>query len=371
MKVRNRIPRLLAAILIAAGLFTLQGHRANADDLATIKQRGTLIVGVKADYPPFGFRSPTGEIVGIEPDLAAAVAKSLGVQLNLVPVTASNRIQFLQQGKIDLVIATMNGTLARRWAVDTVKPSYYAAGFNVMVPKSMILKSWAELKDKPVCGIKDAYYNYEAAMNFKLKVTTFASPAEALTALQQGNCVGLLFDDTWIEGELQQSDANTYDMPLEFKGGTALGSRRAKGSAGMGCVPVRHGQAVVEGRHHPGPRDQVSYQAFEVCRGCAPEGVRIAQQLDADAAVPKLCAVAMQRLAAAAHSGVALPRNMPRPSGDRRRRQSYLRHGAARSVHRPCRTAARAPLIQVNGKRHPPAYRSINTPPSPSGATHQ
>ena len=203
MRVRNQFPRLLAGVLLAAVLFALEGLRANADDLATIKQRGTLIVGVKADYPPFGFRSPSGEIVGIEPALAADVAKSLGVKLELVPVVASNRIEFLQQGKIDLIIATMNGTMMRRSAVDIVKPSYYAAGYNIMVPKSMNVTSWAELKGKPVCGIEGAYYNYEAAMNFELQVTAFAGSAEALTALKQGRCVGMLYDDTAIEGVMQ------------------------------------------------------------------------------------------------------------------------------------------------------------------------
>ena len=173
MSVRNHSLRLLAGTLLAMGLFALGTQRAKADDLATIRQRGTLIVGVKADYPPFGFRSSTGEIEGIEPALAADVAKSLGVKLQLVPVATSNRVQLLQQGKIDLIIATMNDTKDRRWAVDIVKPDYYAAGYNVMVPKSMNLKSWAELKGKTVCGIEGAYFNYEAKMNFELHVVPF------------------------------------------------------------------------------------------------------------------------------------------------------------------------------------------------------
>jgi polar amino acid transport system substrate-binding protein len=215
MRVRNHSPRPLAAILLTAGLFVFDGQRANADDLITIKQRGTLIVGVKSDYPPFGFRSPSGEIVGIEPALAADVAKSLGVKLELVPVDASNRIDFLQQSKIDLIIATMNGTMGRRQAVDIVKPYYYAAGYNVMVPKSMSLKSWAELKGKPMCGIQGAYYNHEAAMNFRLQVVAFAGSAEALTALTQGRCVGLLYDDTSIEGDMLEPEWSNYEMPLE------------------------------------------------------------------------------------------------------------------------------------------------------------
>jgi polar amino acid transport system substrate-binding protein len=214
MSVRN-FPRLLAGMLLAAGWFALGGQRANADDLATIRQRGTLIVGVKADYPPFGYRSPSGEIVGIEPALAADVANSLGVKLELVPVSAANRMEFLQQGKIDLIIATMNGTLERRQEVDIVKPNYYAAGYNIMVPKSMHLTSWVELKGKPVCGIKGAYYNYEATMNFELQVIAFPGPKEALIALKQGRCVGLLFDDTAIEGDLLEPEWSDYDMPLE------------------------------------------------------------------------------------------------------------------------------------------------------------
>jgi polar amino acid transport system substrate-binding protein len=215
MKVGHHFPRLLAGILLAASLFALEGQRANADDLAKIKQRGTLIVGVKADYPPFGFRSSSGEIVGIEPALAADVAKSLGVKLELVPVVASNRLELLQQGKVDLVIATVNSTMGRRMAVDIVTPYYYAAGYNIMVPKSMNLKSLAELKGKPVCGIQGAYYNNEAATNFNLQVVAFASFSKAMTALKQGKCVGLLFDDTAIEGALLNSEWSDYDMPLE------------------------------------------------------------------------------------------------------------------------------------------------------------
>lgn len=215
MSVRHQNPRLLGVGLLAAGLFALGGQKARADDLATIKQRGTLIVGVKADYPPFGFRASSGGIIGIEADLAADVAKHLGVKLELVAVTASDRIALLEQGKVDVIIATLNDTKSRESVVDMVKPYYYASGYNIMVPKAMNLKSWTELKGKSVCGIKDAYYNYEATMNFKLQVMTFPGPAEALAALQQGHCAGFLFDDASIEGDLLEPKWSDYAMPLE------------------------------------------------------------------------------------------------------------------------------------------------------------
>jgi polar amino acid transport system substrate-binding protein len=231
MRVRNPYLRLLAGIVFATGWFAVGGQRANADDLATIRQRGTLVVGVKVDYPPFGFRSPSGEIEGIEPSLAADVARSLGVKLELVPVVASNRVKILQQGKIDLIIATMNGTMLRRAEVDIVRPHYYAAGYDVMVPKSMNLKSWAELKGKRVCGIEGAYYNYAATMNFELQVTAFTETADALTALRQGRCVGLLYDDTWIEGELLNPEWSGYDMPLASQEVQPWGLAVRKGQA--------------------------------------------------------------------------------------------------------------------------------------------
>jgi polar amino acid transport system substrate-binding protein len=215
MSIRSQNPRLLAVALLAATLFALGGQKATADDLATIKQRGTLIVGVKEDYPPFGSRSGSGNITGIEPDLAADVAKHLDVKLELVPVTVATRIELLEQGKVDLIIATMNDTRSRQSVVDMVKPYYYAAGYNVMVPKSMKLKSWAELQGKPACAIKGAYYNYEATMNFKIQIADFASPAEALAALRQGQCAGLLYDDAWIEGNLLKPEWSDYEMPLE------------------------------------------------------------------------------------------------------------------------------------------------------------
>ena len=108
---------------------------AAAQTLEKIKQRGVLVVGSKADYKPFGFRDPSGAIVGFEPDIAKLVADKLGVKLEIEPVVSSNRMQFLQQGKIDLMIATMNDKPDRRQVVGIIEPLYYASGVNVLANK--------------------------------------------------------------------------------------------------------------------------------------------------------------------------------------------------------------------------------------------
>src|SRR3954451_16981615 len=113
--------------VLALALVAVAVVPAAAQTLDKIKQRGVVVVGSKADYKPFGFRDPSGQIVGFEPDMAADVAKKLGVKLELEPVVSSNRMQFLQQGKIDLMIATMNDKPDRRQLVGIVDPLYYAS----------------------------------------------------------------------------------------------------------------------------------------------------------------------------------------------------------------------------------------------------
>ena len=80
---------------------------AQVDTIASIKQKGKIVVGVKADYKPFGYTDPSGKIVGLEIDLANDIAKRLGVAIELVPVVAANRMEFVKQGRTDMMIATM------------------------------------------------------------------------------------------------------------------------------------------------------------------------------------------------------------------------------------------------------------------------
>jgi polar amino acid transport system substrate-binding protein len=188
---------------------------ARAEALSDIKKRGTLIVGTKADYKPYGFRDPSGNIVGLEPDLAADVAKRLGVKLELVPVVASNRMQFLDQGKIDLMIATMTDTPERRKVVEIPDPDYYASGTNLLAPKSAHLTDWDQLKGKPVCLIQGAFYNKELQEKYGVEPVAFKGTIEAYAALKAGNCVGVAYDDTALFGQLLDPEWQDYEVPLK------------------------------------------------------------------------------------------------------------------------------------------------------------
>jgi polar amino acid transport system substrate-binding protein len=205
--------------LFGAGLAALAGVAfaagASAQTLDKIKSRGVLVVGTKADYKPFGFRDPSGAIVGFEPDIGKEVADKLGVKLELEPVVSSNRMQFLQQGKIDLMIATMNDKPDRRQVVGIIDPLYYASGVNVLASRKAALKSWEQLKGQKVCGIQGAWYNKPVAEKYGADIVAFKGQAEAETALMQGNCIAWVYDDTAFAERLADAKWKDYEMPLE------------------------------------------------------------------------------------------------------------------------------------------------------------
>ncbi len=187
---------------------------ASADQLDDIKKKGTLVVGVKTDYPPWGTRDSSGAIVGMEPEMAADVAKRLGVKLELVPVVSSNRMQFLQQGKIDLMIATMSDTPERRKAVGIVEPVYYASGVAIMANKAANIKSAADLKGKPVCALQGAFYNNDLQSKYTQQdLVAFKGIPEAEQALLDGRCVGFVYDDVvLVWKKAQEKKWDNFDV---------------------------------------------------------------------------------------------------------------------------------------------------------------
>lgn len=209
---RGWINRLALATGIAALAATAMSGGAAADAIDDIRKRGKLIVGVKADYAPYGFLDSSGKIVGLEPDLAQDVADTLGVALELVPVVSSNRMQFLEQGKIDVMIATMTDTAERRGVVQIVDPNYYSSGTNILTKASFA--KWEDLKGAPVCGIQGAFYNRKTSEEFGAEIVAFKGTAEALTALKQNRCVAFVYDDSFIVSRLAEADWQGWSMPL-------------------------------------------------------------------------------------------------------------------------------------------------------------
>lgn len=206
----GKLVKVLAAALLVAG-----ASQARADELADIKSKGEIVVGAKAEYKPFGFRDTNGEIKGFEIDIANAIGKALGVKVKFEPVQDATRLPYITQGRVNLVIATMNDTPERRKTVGLIDPPYYASGASLLAPKSLKIQKWEDLKGKKLCGTQGANWNKPTEERYGAEVVAFRGVAEAQTALKNGECVGFLYGNTAI-AQLLTDTANwgNYDAPL-------------------------------------------------------------------------------------------------------------------------------------------------------------
>lgn len=201
---RTRHVLAVALALALAPILTLTAQAGTLDD---IKKRGKIVIGVKADYPPYGFTDVTGQIAGLEIDLARYIALKLTGsenRLELVPVVGANRIEFLRQGRIDLILATMSESPERGQVVDFSLP-YYSSGSLLLTRKDSGIKSWDDVRGKhKVCSIQGAFYN-KAFMEMGLNLMNFPGTAAIFKALQDGHCQAFATDDSFIisSGKLQ------------------------------------------------------------------------------------------------------------------------------------------------------------------------
>ena len=119
--------KLCAASVLLLSALVLPFQAASADQLADILKEGKISVAVPENFPPFGSVGKSLEHEGYDVDVAALIAKDLGVELELVPVTSKQRIPFLSSGKVDLVISSMGANPERAksiWFSSAYAPFY-------------------------------------------------------------------------------------------------------------------------------------------------------------------------------------------------------------------------------------------------------
>ena len=211
---KNLLTTLISGVVLT-GLSTSVVQAACTNDVWNkVMERGKIVIGVKADYKPWGYRNENGELVGMEIDMAMEVAKTMGVEAELVPVQSSNRMQFLEQGKVDMFIATMSDRADRRKIVGIPGPNYYTSGTNIMAPKALGFKNWEDLRGKKVCGKQGAFYNQITEERYGVEIVAFTGNAEAKQALRDRKCVAWVYDDSSIGSDLSSGNWDEFEMPL-------------------------------------------------------------------------------------------------------------------------------------------------------------
>ena len=205
---KNLLKTAASGLTIAA-VFAGSASACTNDVWNKVMASGKIVIGVKADYKPWGYRDSDGNLVGMEIDMAMNVAETMGVEAELVPVQSSNRMQFLEQGKIDMMIATMSDRADRREIVGIPGPNYYTSGTNIMSPKALGFTSWEDLRGKKVCGKQGAFYNQITEERYGVEIVAFTGNAEAKQALRDRKCVAWVYDDSSIGSDLSLATGTT------------------------------------------------------------------------------------------------------------------------------------------------------------------
>lgn len=144
MKLKSTL-RLASSILLllSAGI-----TGAHADALDDIKAAGQINVGIFADFPPFSSASSDLSIKGYDVDVAQHLADSIGVKLNLVNVTGQNRIPFLTEHRVDLLMSV--GYSKERAEVLDYAAAYAPYYITVIGPKAMKVENKDDLANKTI-----------------------------------------------------------------------------------------------------------------------------------------------------------------------------------------------------------------------------
>jgi polar amino acid transport system substrate-binding protein len=182
--------------------------------LDAIRKKGIVTIGVKTDFPPFGMLNAAGEPEGFEIDLATEIAKQFGVKLSVVTITTENRFQKLEQGDIDIMIATSADTQERRQIATAVEPNYYAGGVTVFLRPDQRITEWQAMRGQQVCATQSAYFNRPMAQRYLLELQMYRSTRDALLALHDGRCMGFLYSTAAIQAYLKNPQWAGYHAPL-------------------------------------------------------------------------------------------------------------------------------------------------------------
>lgn len=208
---------LIAALL--AGVLTLTACTGGGDSamggssgnsaLNKVLDAGVLRVAVLPDFPPWSVKKPDGSFAGYEVDIAKELAKSLGVELKLVPTDGDSRLSLLKANRVDVNISAWTATNERAQTAGFTIP-YDAHGGGVLFKKGTDISSYDDLAGKTVSVARGSTNDTIISEDFpETKIQRFESIADVLGALKAGKV------DAAVESSVTVREEAKKDPELE------------------------------------------------------------------------------------------------------------------------------------------------------------
>ncbi len=193
----------LASIITAAALTLSTSTLAFADDtfrtLDEIKDSGEINIGVFSDKSPFGYVDENGDYQGYDVYFANRIGEDLGVKVNFVSTEAASRIEYLQTGKVDIILANFTVTGERAEEVDFALP-YMSVSLGVISPKDAEVDSLDDWDpDQQMIVISGTTAETYMVENYPdIPLQKYDTYANAKNALENGNGAAWVNDNTEV-----------------------------------------------------------------------------------------------------------------------------------------------------------------------------
>ena len=190
--------KILILLSLLTLVFSLVSTPSEAKSLENIIKAGKIVIGVKADYPPWAAINDKSEFEGWEIDLCRKLAEYLfqdPSKVQFVAVASEDRIKLLNSGKVDIIWATMGQTRQRAQEVDFSIP-YFESGVRLLAKKGSGINSIYDLSGKKVITIKGTTGAQALAeLVPKAKQIMLSTTHEAIQALRNDMGVAFAQDD--------------------------------------------------------------------------------------------------------------------------------------------------------------------------------
>ena len=167
--------------------------------LDEIKADGTINIGVFSDKNPFGYVDENGQYQGYDVYFAERIGKDLGVKINYVSTEAASRVEYLETGKVDIVLANFTVTEERAEKVDFALP-YMNVALGVVSPESNVITNLDDIKpEDQVIVISGTTAETYLEKNYPdIKLQKFDTYATAKTSFENGTGVAWANDNTEV-----------------------------------------------------------------------------------------------------------------------------------------------------------------------------
>jgi glutamate transport system substrate-binding protein len=192
------------------GTTTTQATFEAGSTMARIKDAGTVKVGVKFDQPGFGLKNPTtGDVEGFDVEIAKLIIAAIdpAVKIEFVESVSKNREPFLQDGTVDMVVATYTINDTRKQIIDFAGP-YFVAKQDIMIKSdNSTITSVDDLNGKKVCTVKGSTSEKNlVAKAPQAQVTLFDTYSQCAEAMTDGRVVAVTTDNTILAGLVDASN---------------------------------------------------------------------------------------------------------------------------------------------------------------------